>query len=198
MRLEHQFQRVAERLGERVRSAGRGGRGTGDEEVRLGALQRALRAVHPVERVDDAVQPLLGGDEPSRPVAFFGRVAEIDGSRREIDRPAARGAHAERRLVERRQFAGQLEVAVVVAVVAEGKVDVDDVIGAGDERRRLHPGVVAAGGRGRGQRREQRGEQGNRSGHRRLLHGAEDRGAARAAPPWDTMLTNRPSRARRR
>ena len=108
--------------------------------------------------VGHAVEPRRGRDESRRPEALLRRVAEIDHLGHEVGRASVGADHTHLHALERADLAGDLEVAVLVAMVAKKETDVHDVIGLNQPRRGLQPGVVGMGGRG-GRDDEQHGKQ---------------------------------------
>ena len=119
-----------------------------DDEVGLGALvapNRLAVVQHLVEGLGGDVEAGLGGDELGRVEALLRGVPEVGHVPLQVVLFAVRRDHLERLDHVRGELAGELEVAVVVAVVAEHQVDVDGVPGADEVGVRLHPGVVGRG-----------------------------------------------------
>lgn len=79
--------------------------------------------------------------------SFLRCIADVHGVRLEVVALAVRRGHRERADRFGREFARDLEVAVVIAVVAEHEIDMHRVSGANDVDVGLHPSVVGGSDR---------------------------------------------------
>lgn len=112
--------------------------------------------------MDKQIQAGFGSGETGRPVALFRRVAEVREAVLQVVALAVGVDDFEGAAVQF-DLAGQLEVAVIVAVIAEHQVDLNVVADADDTGVGLHPGVVG--------RSEARQQQQRRRGQKIHSHG---------------------------
>ena len=115
------------------------------EEIGLRTADHAHRLAvidNPVRRVRHDVNARLGRSEFRRIEAFLGRIAQVGEARLQIDGFAV-GANDIERAARRVELGGQLEIAMIVAVIAEHEVDMDGIADAYQIRIGLHPRVVS-------------------------------------------------------
>ena len=92
----------------------------------------------------EEVQAWIGRNETGGPRTFGRCVAGVDEPIGEIVAVACWAEDFERAVLER-GFAGDLEIAMIVAVIAEEEIDVASIAGADEVGVCLKPGVVGLG-----------------------------------------------------
>ena len=126
----------------------------------------AWLAFHPDSSVFVAGERIAG--EAGAPESFFGCVAEIGEPVLDVEFLPVGQDHVERAAFEV-DLAGEFEVAMVVAVIAEHQVDVDGIGGADEVGVRLDPGIVAVcgGGKSEGEKTGENQDEGGKetAGH---------------------------------